>query len=339
MEYQKPLPQYNFKVMIRCFTYNHSKFIAQTLEGFVSQQTNFPFVCVVVDDCSTDGEQEVIKEWIIQNCNNSPSVFHEEYTDIYIIEHNYNANCTLVFYLLKKNHKSQRKPKAPYVKAWKSASNYVALCEGDDYWTDPNKLQIQADFLDTHLDYSAVATQSMVIYETGDKSRPFSKHTIDYDWERGSLVGYRPFHTATIMYRPCAELDNRPSVYSGDISIMIILSQKGKWRLMSRNTSIYRKHSGGASSNVKLSDLKRDLNGIPYYLALNPNFPIRRYKAYLYYTFSTYPPHNNLSTIVKYGAQSIINSLTCYPLDIYQAARTLYYVLKKIRTNNYFRHS
>lgn len=330
MEYRQLLPQHNFKVMIRCFTYNHSKFIAQTLEGFVSQQTNFPFVCVVVDDCSTDGEQEVIKEWANQNCKNSPSVFQEEYAEIYIIEHKNNANCTLAFYLLKDNHKSQRKPKAPYVKVWKNASKYIALCEGDDYWTDSNKLQIQADFLDTHLDYSAVATQSMVIYQSGEPSHPFSKQTMELDFDKGSLIGERPFHTATIMHRPYEELDNRPGVYSGDISMMIILSQKGKWRLMSQCTSVYRKHSGGASSNVKLSDLKRDLTAIPFYLKINPSFPVRRYKAYLYYTFSIFPLDNNVRDILKYGLMSIWLSLTSFPINFNQVLKTAYYVYLKL---------
>lgn len=325
------IPQQEYKVTVTCVTYNHSKYIVQTLEGFVLQQTTFPFVCVIIDDYSTDGEQTILKNWINSYCNNSPSVFQEECAEVIIASHKDNPNCTLAFYLLKENHKSRRKPKAPYFKPWKSVSQYCAFCEGDDYWTDPMKLQIQADFLDTHLDYSAVATQSMVIYETGDKSRPFSKHTIDYDWERGSLVGYRPFHTATIMYRPCAELDNRPSVYSGDLCLIITLSQKGKIRLMSNCTSIYRKHSGGASSNVNLSDLRRDLAGIPYYIKINPNFPIRRYKAYLYYTFSIFPPQNKLCDILKYGIKSIWFNITSFPIDIKKIIIIFYLMFNKIR--------
>ena len=331
MDSLQQLPQHEYKVMIRCFSYNHSKFIVQALEGFVNQQTDFPYVCVVVDDYSTDGEQDVIKDWIRHKCHISPVILNEVFADIYIVDHKDNSNCTLVFYFLKENHKSQRKPKAPYIKTWKNASKYIALCEGDDYWIDPMKLQVQADFLDNHLDYSAVATQSMVIYESGEKSHPFSKHTKDYDWELGTLVGYRPFHTATIMYRPCEELDNHPRVYSGDISIMIILSQKGKWRLMSRCTSIYRKHSSGASSTVTLGELKRDLAGIPYYLKLNPKFPIRQYKAYLYYTFSIFPPQNKLYDILKYGLKSIWLNITIYPVNIKVVFKILYLMYNKIK--------
>lgn len=330
MEYIQQLPIREYKVIVECLTFNHSKFIEQTLEGFVSQQTNFPFVCVIIDDFSNDGEQNVIKDWIICNSKKAPALYQDNNADIYIVEHKNNFNCTLVFYLLKENHKSRRKPKSPYYNAWKNASKYIALCEGDDYWTDPNKLQMQADFLDSHLDYSAVATQSMIIYESGKPSHPFSKHTNDFDWEVGTLIGFRPFHTATMMYRPCEELDNRPRVFSGDMSMVIILSQKGKWKLMSRSTSVYRKHSGGVSSGVQISDLKRDSNAIPYYRKINPKFPERRYKAYLYYTFSVFPPHNSLCNILKYGIKSIWFSLTCYPMSITETLRIAYRIFIKI---------
>lgn len=55
-----PAPKQEYKVLVRCFIFNHSKYIEYTLNGFAMQQTNFPFVCLVIDDASTDGEQEVI---------------------------------------------------------------------------------------------------------------------------------------------------------------------------------------------------------------------------------------------------------------------------------------
>ena len=331
MEFLQPLPRQQYKVLVSTSTYNHSKYITQTLDSFSMQQKNFPFVCVVLEDCSTDGEQDVIKDWIKRNSNNPASLFSEEYADVYVVEHKNNSNCTLVFYLLKENHRKLKKSKAIHAKAWLKASKYYALCEGDDYWTDPMKLQAQVDFLDTHPDYSAVATQSMVIYETEDNPHPFSKHTKDYDWELGALVGYRPFHTATLMYRPCSELDNRPRVYSGDMCLIITLSQKGKIRLMSNCTSIYRKHSGGASSNVSLSDLRRDLVGIPYYIKINRNFPIRRHKAYLYYTFSIFPPQNKLCDILKYGVKSIWFNITSFSVETKNILKILYLMFNKIR--------
>lgn len=330
MELLQSLPRQQYKVLVSTSTYNHSKYIVQTLDSFAMQQTNFPFVCVILEDCSTDGEQEVIKDWIKRNGENPPSLFTEEYANVYITGHKNNSNCTFVFYLLKENHRKLGKSKAIYAKAWLKASKYYTLCEGDDYWTDPMKLQMQADFLDSHLDYSAVATQSLVIYESGEKSHLFSKHTMDYDWEVGALVGYRPFHTATLMYRPYSELENRPRVYSGDMCLIITLSQKGKIRLMSQCTCVYRKHSGGASSNVRLSDLQRDLAGIPYYFRINSKFPIRRYKAYLYYTFSTFPPNNSLFNIVGYGMKSIWYCLSTYPINVSQLLKSSYNMILKI---------
>lgn len=333
MEFSRPLPNRDYKVLIRTITYNHSKYIKQSLDGFVLQRTNFPFVCVVLEDCSTDGEQDVIIDWINHNCKGIPAIFNEEYGAVYVVSHKDNSNCILVFYLLKENHRSQRKPKDPYAKPWFNASKYIALCEGDDYWTDPMKLQKQADFLDTHSDYSAVATQSMVIYESGERSHPFSKHIKECDWDVGTLMGERQFHTATIMYRPYPELDCRPKVYSGDVVLITTLSLKGKWRLMPQITCVYRKHSSGDSSNVKLSDLKRDLAAIPFYLKINPKFPERKYRAYLNYTFSIFPPRNGVKNILKYGIISVYYSLTCIPIDAYQALKTIYYMIKRIKKN------
>lgn len=59
----------NYKVQARCLTYNQAKYIEDALNGFAMQQTNFPFVCLVIDDCSTDGEQEVIKSWMNRECD------------------------------------------------------------------------------------------------------------------------------------------------------------------------------------------------------------------------------------------------------------------------------
>ena len=117
-------------VSIRCCAYNHEPYIRKCLEGFVMQKTTFRFQAVVHDDASTDGTAEVIRE------------FADKYPDIikpiYQTENQYS-----------KKIKSLWKHVFP-----RCRGKYIAICEGDDFWCDPNKLQMQYDFMEANPDYS-----------------------------------------------------------------------------------------------------------------------------------------------------------------------------------------
>lgn len=150
----------DFFVRVSCMTFNQSNYIIDALNGFVMQQTNFPFVCTVVDDASTDGEQEVIKNYMQEHFDlQDSSVAYEKDTDyghVTFAQHKTNKNCYFAVIYLKENHYSQKKSKAPYLTEWMD-TKYIALCEGDDYWTDPLKLQKQVGFLEEHEEYCMTA--------------------------------------------------------------------------------------------------------------------------------------------------------------------------------------
>ena len=116
-------------VSICCVAYNHVHFIRQCLDGFVMQKTNFPFEVLIHDDASTDGTQDIIREY--------EAKYPDIIKPIYQKENQYSkgVRVSLVY-----NYSRVR-------------GKYVALCEGDDYWTDPYKLQKQVDFLEAHPDY------------------------------------------------------------------------------------------------------------------------------------------------------------------------------------------
>ena len=333
MTIKKSLPnpcKGEYVVFVRTITYNHSGYIEECMDGVAKQETTFPFVQMVIDDASSDGSQEVIKNYVEREFDiDNANCYDNELALIIVGKHKKNNNYTIAAYLLKQNLYGNPKKEELY-KPWRESSKYEAICEGDDYWTVPNKLQIQVEFLESHIDYSAVATQSMVIYETDKTPHPFSKQLKDYDWKIGALIGYRPFHTSTIMHRTNPEVYNRPKVYSGDICLIVMLSQIGRWKFLSQNTCVYRKHSGGASSNVTITDLQKDLLAIPYYLKINPHFPKTKYRAYLYYTFSIFPPQNSVYNILKYGIKSVVLNLICLPIDISQILRTFYYMYLKL---------
>lgn len=151
--------EYKYMVATRCFTFNHAPYIEDAMNGFTMQETTFPVITLIVDDASTDGEPEVIKQYLADH-------FHEPYrteetVDYHLIcaIHNTNPNCTFVVFLLKYNHYCIKKPKMPYQSEWRDNAKYIAICEGDDYWTEPKKLQKQVDFLESNPDYGLVHTK------------------------------------------------------------------------------------------------------------------------------------------------------------------------------------
>ncbi|MBQ9953612.1 MAG: glycosyltransferase [Clostridia bacterium] len=118
------------QVSIICNAYNHEKYIRDALEGFVNQKTNFAFEVLIHDDASTDGTAEIIREYE----EKYPSIIKP----IYQTENQYSKRIGI--------DRTFQKPRAK--------RKYVAMCEGDDYWTDPLKLQKQYDFMEAHPEYS-----------------------------------------------------------------------------------------------------------------------------------------------------------------------------------------
>ena len=164
--------RYTFKVCVWCNTFNQASYITATMDGFCRQQTQFPYVCLVMDDASTDGEIEIIKHYLHE-------FFYTEWTketDDYHLtfaHHKDNKNCYFAVYLLKYNHYSIKKPRLNYYREVTAEPDYVALCEGDDYWTDGHKLQKQADALDANPQAMMVYTNYRIIDgENNPVSRP-----------------------------------------------------------------------------------------------------------------------------------------------------------------------
>ena len=193
-------PSLDYHVLVLCMTYNQSRYIEETLNGFAIQQTSFPFVCLVMDDCSTDGEQKVIKTWMNNECDiSSVQNIEIELANITIVPHKTNNNCTFAFYFFKKNLYNT-KVRAPMNKAWLERCVYTAQCEGDDYWTSPQKLQLSVDFLDKHPDYSVVChrfkrfhDEEGVFYDD-DKEYLFKAHPEGITFKKG----FKHFMTQTL---------------------------------------------------------------------------------------------------------------------------------------------
>ena len=141
MKQDKPL------VTIKCLVYNHEPYLRDCLEGFVMQQTNFPFVAIVHDDASTDGSAAIIRE------------YEEKYPDIikpiYETENQYS-----------KQDGSLGRIMNAAIEA--TGAKYIAMCEGDDYWIDPLKLQKQVDFMEANPECGLCYTDYSICDEFGN---------------------------------------------------------------------------------------------------------------------------------------------------------------------------
>lgn len=197
--------QLKYKVVVWCNTFNQASYIKDTMEGFCMQQTNFPFACLIMDDASTDNEPEVIKQYLNDHFNTEWTKETDDY-HLTLARHQENKNCYFAVYLLKYNHYSIKKPRLRYYRELTDEIDYVALCEGDDYWTDAHKLQKQADALDANPQATLVYTNFRIIDGEGKPiSRPFIKdfpgrsHSGD---NLPTLLRYGNFvMTLTTMYR------------------------------------------------------------------------------------------------------------------------------------------
>lgn len=164
-------------VSVICLTYNQSSFVKETMNGFCMQQTKFPFLCIIVDDASTDGEQNVLMDYVKDNFDrlDFPNFVNQE-TDDYatvLARHKSNGNCFFIVYFLKYNH-FRKKDSSPYYAEWINRSKYVAYCEGDDFWIDPLKLQKQYDIFESDKNVSLVYTGFRCVDENGEEmDRPY----------------------------------------------------------------------------------------------------------------------------------------------------------------------
>lgn len=159
--------QPKYMVRVSCMTFNHVNYIEDAMNGFTMQDTKFPFICTIIDDASTDGEQEVIKKYLQEHFDlDDKSTVRNEDTDDYKLtfaRHKTNRNCYFAVIYLKYNHYSIKKSKDPYIKEWQDTVKYIALCEGDDYWTHPQKLQMQYEVLEAHPKYTISFHRTQVV--------------------------------------------------------------------------------------------------------------------------------------------------------------------------------
>ena len=222
-------------VAIHCITYNHEPYIRDCLEGFVMQKTNFKFVAIVHDDASTDGTATIIKEYA------------EKYPDIIkpILETENQYS--------KKDGSIQR-IMSDAINA--TGAKYVAMCEGDDYWIDPYKLQKQVDFMEENEEYGMVATAFQQVRNT--ESEPFDRvvykinDIILDDILRGLWIA-----TMTVLFKTKILKDYTPpfaGLPMGDLPLWGYIAMHHKIGYLRNVTANYRRLDSSACHFANLKD-------------------------------------------------------------------------------------
>jgi glycosyltransferase involved in cell wall biosynthesis len=242
-------------------SYNHEKYIEQALNSFLMQKTDFPFQIIVGDDASTDKTPEILRRYA------------EKYPDI------------VKPILREKNIQPINNSLDVYSRA---RTEFVAICDGDDYWTDENKLQMQVDFLRGNPDCSICYHPTRIIFENNKQSDAFYP-TPEYRFNKkiltiDDLAKHNPMHTNSLVYRwrfSKGDIkDFMPNdICPGDYFLALLHAEVGDAGFIDRAMSVYRVNSGGMSfelhKNPDMVWLKYGFLELNFYRALDKHFPLR----------------------------------------------------------------
>ena len=222
-------------VSICCITYNHEPYIRDAIEGFLMQKTNFPFEILIHDDASTDGTADIIRE------------YEAKYPDI--IKPIYETE----------NQWQKGRRGSVIFNFPRAKGKYIALCEGDDYWIDPYKLQKQVDFLEANPEYGLVHTNYKVLNANSLRKIKYKK---DGWYLQDFLLGASSIGTLTIMFRKDL-YDKLPKYFQnqkfkiGDLPLRIEFAHASKIKFLSDCTAMYRVLDESASHN---KDIEKAIN-------------------------------------------------------------------------------
>ena len=221
-------------VSVVMITYAHEKYIRQAIEGVFLQKTNFPIEFIIANDCSSDNSDEIIKNII----SKAPQHITVKY-----IKHEKNKGVIANFLWALKEAKG----------------NYIALCEGDDYWISENKLQNQADFLNGNEDY--MLCYHRVYFLTNDKIELLPHHqlkTEEKTFDLEEIAKVNPISTLSVMFRnnrivfPDWIIDHK----IGDYPLWLLLAEKGKIKFSPEIMGVYRNGVGIQSSLPVIKNLE-----------------------------------------------------------------------------------
>jgi len=226
------------KVSVLLITYNHAPFIRQAIEGALRQQANSDFEIVIGEDDSADGTREIVRQYQAEHPEQIRLVLNERKDVIHV-----NGRATGQWNL---------------INTWRHIrGQYVALLEGDDYWTDPLKLQKQADYLDGHPECSLCFHDVTVVYEDGSPSHPYPFAARQPVYTLAEFLDRRAVPpTCSVMMRHGLFADLPEwfrRISFADQPLFVLCAEHGDLGFLDENMGVYRIHGGGLwSSGLRL---------------------------------------------------------------------------------------
>lgn len=213
-------------VTVICLTYNHANYVRNALDGILMQRTNFPFEIVVHDDASIDGTQDIIREYE----EKYPGIFNV----VYQKENQYSKTKSFVYI--------DRNIITPRIRG-----KYVAACEGDDYWLDPDKLQMQVDYMEAHPNCSCTFHPIVWLDESqnGKVVRTTQMSASEQDFTADELIGPTPVEVPTCSRVVRADIVKewpkfRRIADIGDLPGQLLLASHGYFHCFPNVMGVYR---------------------------------------------------------------------------------------------------
>lgn len=285
-------------VSVCMIAYNIERFIGEAIESVLMQKTNFPVQLVIGEDMSPDNTRQICIDYRNKYPDRIKLILNEKNLGLTANSINTQNHCD---------------------------GKYIAMCDGDDYWTDPNKLQIQVDFLEEHLEYAGSAHQATVVYDDNSREPHDFRGEIESDLYLKDMVELRKFHTSSLLYRGYIwkKYNGIPlDIHANERAMYYIIATEGKIRYFNSSMCIYRLSSLGISARITPKILKQDLNMIPWIMSINKKFPKYRYKSYLYYSIFTYPRKVKRWELFRYFIPFAFYSFSYFPYNIKRVVRS-----------------
>lgn len=253
------------KVSVLLITYNHEPFLSQAVESVLAQQTDFEYEILIAEDCSTDNTRRIAKE------------FAARYPDrirLSLSESNVGTNAVILRGLAD------------------ARGEYVALLDGDDYWSSPEKLRLQARFLDDHPECSMCYHAADTLHPDGTVS-PFPKPLRPAALTAKSILRQHLIATCSVMFRR-SSAEPLPPWYGNcvfdDWPLYFVLAERGRVGYLDECLGVYREHGGGAwsglSRQAKLENSVRFYSQMTQWVGERYRSTLAEGLAQAYYSFA-----------------------------------------------------
>lgn len=292
-------------VSVAITAYNVGPFISEAIESVLKQKVNFSFEIVIGEDFSTDQTRSICLSYKKQYPKLIKLILNEKNLGLTPNWVNTLNNCT---------------------------GKYIALLDGDDYWTDPFKLNKQINFLENNLQFSACAHQTLKIYFDNENSELFGLDT-DTIFTLKDTLSHRKFHTSSVVFRRSIWLkypDFPISIISNERLLYPILAINGPIYYFKDCMGIYRLSNQNLTSRITYKELETDIAMLSYLKKIYSDFPIYRFRSFLHLCIYTYGKKTKTLPLLKHYVYFVFFSFSYFPSNLKDVYWGTKFILQRI---------